>query len=153
MLNGSRVPLIDLNDEKLMLGISEMDATHIDFIKQVNALESMRGEELQAGFINLLNHTVRHFEREDEMMRECDFAQIAEHQAEHRKLLTEMTRFASQLKQGKSHFARAYIRERLPEWFRLHLATMDSALAWQLEQVTGSTLETPGETTGVQHAI
>lgn len=43
-------------------------------------------------------------------------------------------RFADQLKQGKSMFARAYISERLPDWFDLHLKSMDSALVWHLEQ-------------------
>jgi len=125
--------LIDFDSEKHRLGMDEMDGTHLDFIKQVNALDHMSGEELQAGFINLLQHTVRHFERVDELMQSCDFPQIVEHQQEHRKVLSEMTRFAAQVKAGKTIFARAYIRERLPDWFSLHLATMDSALAWHLQ--------------------
>lgn len=140
-------PLIKFNDEKHRLGFDEMDATHIDFIKQVNAMASMSGEELHACFSNLLQHTVRHFEREDELMVACGFPQIAEHQQEHRKVLSEMLRFAGQLNQGKSSFARAYVRERLPEWFELHLATMDSALAWHLKQSEENAQQ------GVRHAI
>jgi len=128
------VPLIDFNSDKHHLDIAGMDATHIDFIKQVNALDGMSGEELRANFNNLLHHTVLHFEREDALMQQCSFPQTAEHQQEHRKLLSEMSRFAAQLDQGKSSLARAYIRQRLPEWFDLHLATMDSALAWHLKQ-------------------
>ncbi len=141
------MPLIVYDTEKHLLDMGEMDATHIDFIKQVNALESMTGEELQAGFHNLLNHTVRHFTREDELMIECGFPQIAEHQAEHRKVLAEMQRYESQLAEGKSSFARVYVRERLPQWFELHLATMDSALVWHLKQYEESTRQ------GAAHAI
>ena len=133
-------PLIAYDTEKHMLGMDEMDGTHIDFIKQVNALAGMGGDELHASFVNLLQHTIRHFEREDELMQACAFPQISEHQHEHRKVLSEMHRFEAQLKLGKSIFARAYIRERLPEWFNLHLATMDSALVWHLQNHTsGST--------------
>jgi len=134
--------LIDFDNEKHRLGMDEMDATHIDFIKQVNALDGMRGEELEAGFSNLLQHTVRHFEREDELMEQCAFPQINEHRQEHRKVVAEMSRFAGKMRRGDSphahahSFIRAYIRERLPEWFNLHLATMDSALAWHLNQHT-----------------
>jgi len=129
--------LIDFDSDKHQLGMAEMDGTHIDFIKQVNALDSMRGEELEAGFNNLLQHTLRHFEREDELMEQCAFPQINEHREEHRKVLAEMSRFAGKMNRGKSShahlFARAYVRERLPEWFNLHLATMDSALVWHLQ--------------------
>ncbi|OIO67455.1 MAG: hypothetical protein AUJ56_10030 [Zetaproteobacteria bacterium CG1_02_49_23] len=116
--------------------MKEMDTIHVDFIKQINALELMYGEELQAGFSNLLQHSIRHFEREDELMQAYAFPQIVEHREQHRKVLAEMTRFAAQLKEGKSIFARAYIRQRLPEWFNLHLTTMDSALAWYLKNHT-----------------
>ena len=131
--------LIDFDSDKHHLGMDEMDGTHIDFIKQVNALDSMRGEELQANFNNLLQHTLRHFEREDERMEACAFPQINEHREEHRKVLAEMSRFAGKMDRGESShahaFVRAYVRERLPEWFNLHLATMDSALVWHLQMM------------------
>ncbi len=139
--------LIELDREKHLLGMDEMDGTHIDFIEQVNALASMSGEEQQVNFSKLLQHTIRHFEREDELMQACGFPQIAEHQQEHRKVLAEMQRYDTQLSQGKSSFARAYVRERLPGWFELHLATMDSALVWHLKQSEVNAQQ------GVQHAI
>jgi len=128
------MPLILFNQEQHLLGMSEMDNTHLDFIQQVNALENKKGDALCQCFAELLQHTIDHFEREDQLMQACSFPQIAEHREEHRKVLAEMQRFCGQLKQGKSMFARAFIRERLPGWFDLHLSTMDSALVWHLEQ-------------------
>lgn len=128
------MPLILLDEEQHLLGMTEMDLTHLDFIEQVNALEKMKGSELCQSFSELLQHTIDHFQREDALMEDCRFPQIAEHRVEHRKVVAEMERFSDQLRQGKSMFARAYIRERLPDWFNLHLKTMDSALVWHLEQ-------------------
>jgi len=127
------MPLILFDEEIHLLGMQEMDATHLDFVQQLNALENMPTTELAIHFSALLAHTIAHFDREDALMLACQFPHISEHRAEHRKVLAEMQRFAGQLEQGKTVFARSYIRERLPDWFRLHLASMDSALVWHLK--------------------
>jgi hypothetical protein len=44
-------------------------------------------------------------------------------------VLGELEKFERQINLGRESFARAYVRQALPDWFRLHAATMDSALA------------------------
>ncbi|MCG6940633.1 MAG: hemerythrin family protein [Thiohalocapsa sp.] len=62
-------------------------------------------------------------------MEQCGFPAIIEHRSEHARGLGDMERFAAQLAGGRTQIARAYVVEQLPQWFDLHAATMDSALA------------------------
>lgn len=126
--------LIAFDAEQHRLGIEEMDSTHVAFIEQLNAMENSPKNDLSRQFNALLEHTIDHFDHEELLMERCGFPQIREHMAEHRKILAEMNRYAAQLEEGKTMFARSYIKLRLPDWFGQHLATMDSALAWQLLQ-------------------
>ena len=65
-------------------------------------------------------------------MVESGFPATAEHQGELTRVLGEMTRFARRLHPRAMGLARAYVREQLPGWFKLHLITMDSGLASHL---------------------
>lgn len=51
-----------------------------------------------------------------------------EHKSEHQRVLGEFKQFRSRVDKGMIAFGRSFIRERLPQWFELHVTTMDSAL-------------------------
>ncbi|MGE0014245.1 MAG: hemerythrin, partial [Azoarcus sp.] len=53
---------------------------------------------------------------------------------EHQRVLAELRAFNRSVKGGRLLVARAYVRESLPEWFDLHLSTMDAALAAHLRK-------------------
>jgi hemerythrin-like metal-binding protein len=84
-------------------------------------------------FAELVTHTRLHFDYEQQLMRNFAFPAINEHTGEHQRVLGELTRFARPVETGRTHFARAYVREALPAWFHLHATTMDSALAAHLK--------------------
>lgn len=65
-------------------------------------------------------------------MRLCHFPAMAEHEGEHFRVLGDMLQFNRAIQRGRLIMARAYVRDSLPEWFRLHLTSMDAALAKQL---------------------
>jgi hemerythrin len=69
------------------------------------------------------------------MMEESGFAAISEHISDHQRVLGELTRFGKRIAAGSTAMARAYIREQLPQWFEIHLQTMDSALAAHLKNI------------------
>ena len=69
-------------------------------------------------------------------MDESRFPAIAEHKGEHQRVLSEMQQFYKRSKRGLTELGRSYIRERLPEWFNLHLQTMDMALVVHLQKNT-----------------
>jgi len=122
------MPLIE-DDDYLHLEIPEMDVVHAEFAALVNRLGEAEPEEFAALFPELLVHTRAHFAAEEETMRLTEFPGRQEHIAEHGRVLGEMERFAERLAAGKSFFARAYIEDRIPDWFARHTQTLDYALA------------------------
>lgn len=114
------------------LGHDVMDATHREFVNLVNAAAMAVAEDVPIFFATLVRHTEEHFAREAALMESTNCPSKAEHLAEHKKVLGEMAMVARSLSKGRTSFARAYVSERLPEWFFLHAATMDSALAAHL---------------------
>lgn len=65
-------------------------------------------------------------------MLDGGFAALAEHRDEHRRVLGEMRSLLLRAGAGRLALARGYVCDRLPGWFALHAATMDSALAAHL---------------------
>jgi hemerythrin-like metal-binding protein len=111
-----------------------MDATHRTFVGLVTRLASADDASFPALFNELLDHSREHFAAEDALMRSSRFAATGEHIGEHQRVLAELRAFNRSVKGGRLMVARAYVRESLPEWFELHLSTMDSALAAHLRK-------------------
>ena len=121
-----------------LLGVHEMDKTHEEFIHLVQQLCNVENSSFNILFQQFLAHTQAHFSHEQELMEQTRFPAIAEHTAEHRRILGELDRFNTKVRHGIFMYARAYVREMLPDWFKLHLATMDSALAAHILQTQSS---------------
>jgi len=117
------------NESRHALGAPEMDATHREFATLAQELTRAGSEDFPLLFDVLIDHTRRHFDNESRLMRSSRFPAIAEHESEHQRVLGDLTRLRTGIDEGRVAFARAYVREGLPEWFNLHLATMDTALA------------------------
>lgn len=121
--------LIEWDEQAFTLGVADMDATHFEFINLVNQLDSAPNSAFPPLFAKLLEHTRTHFEGEEARMLLCRFPAISEHTNEHRRVLGELTQIGNKVDKGLVSFGRMYVREGLPVWFKLHAATMDSALA------------------------
>jgi hemerythrin-like metal-binding protein len=133
-VRNSSSALIEWDRAAFALGVPDMDATHEAFIRLLNRLDAAPNSEFPALFARLLEHTQAHFEDEEARMQRCAFPATTEHSHEHRRILGELAQIRRQVDKGLVSFGRAYVREGLPGWFRLHAATMDSALAahWKL---------------------
>jgi hemerythrin-like metal-binding protein len=131
--------LIEWDEHAFVLGVADMDATHSEFIDLLNRLNNAADATFPALFKALLEHTQMHFESEEARMLLCGFPAISEHTNEHRRVLGELTRIKKRVDRGLISFGRMYVRQSLPDWFRLHAATMDSALAahWIHHQSSG----------------
>lgn len=115
------------------LGVAEMDATHQEFVALADALALAGDDEFPALFLQLEEHTRRHFEHEGKLMKACRFPAIGEHHNEHLRVLGELAHFVRGVKAGRLGLARSYVKA-LPDWFNQHLATMDAALAGCLKR-------------------
>ena len=125
--------IIDWNDECFRLGMDVIDDTHVEFVELVNAMEPADGEEFIHLFDSLITHTRKHFDQENRLMIESDFPALAEHRHEHERVLGELERFGQRVRKGQISFGRSYLRDSIAQWFPLHAATMDSALAAHLK--------------------
>jgi hemerythrin-like metal-binding protein len=121
--------LIDHEDPRYTLGVDDMDATHLQFMHLVNPLHLAQKPDFCSLFDELVKHTEKHFDSENTRMHATGFPASTEHQDEHLRVLGELHRIARQVHGGSTAIARAYVKDRLPEWFNLHASTMDSALA------------------------
>lgn len=111
------------------VGHDLIDNDHDEFISLVNQLDSASNADFPALFQHLYEHTEQHFDRENELMARFGFPAETEHKGEHQRVLGEFKQFKSRIDKGLITFGRSFVRERLPSWFILHTATMDSALA------------------------
>jgi len=126
--------------EQYALGNAEMDGTHQEFIALVNRVHATANTaEFKQGFAELIEHTKAHFALEDELMRNSNFPGLQEHQWEHNRVLGELNQFQLRVNKGFVAFGRAYIQDKLPEWFAVHANTMDRALAVHLHKLGAST--------------
>lgn len=123
------MPLIDVWDNRLTLGIPAMDRTHREMADLVNRMADCSNASFVYLYPDLVSHTHAHFATEEVLMRETRFPATAEHRSEHTRVLGELDAFGQRLTSGRIAMARAYVTEQLPAWFAVHLATMDSALA------------------------
>lgn len=113
-----------------------MDNMHLEFAQLVNTLADANGSAFVELFGKLCDHCKAHFDREKALMQESSYPSLAEHDSEHQRILGELKQYQRKVTKGAISFARAYVKDRLPEWFQLHLTSMDSALALHLQKQT-----------------
>jgi hemerythrin-like metal-binding protein len=105
-----------------------LDNDHDAFITLLNALDSANNAEFPALFQQLHEQTERHFAQENQLMQQYSFPGETEHKGEHLRVLGEFKQFKSRVDKGLIAFGRSFVKDRLPQWFELHVTTMDRAL-------------------------
>ncbi|WP_114418284.1 bacteriohemerythrin [Marinospirillum perlucidum] len=115
------------------LGFPAIDADHQAFYALLEKVGEA-GDDFPVLFAELLAATEKHFSYENSLMDRYGLGARDEHQAEHRRLLNEFTQINRRVARGLHPLGRAYVRERLPQWFVQHLGGLDSALVADLKQ-------------------
>ncbi|AMK79018.1 MULTISPECIES: bacteriohemerythrin [Methylomonas] len=113
----------------LSVGYDLIDNDHGIFIDLVNQLDKANNTDFPGLFKQLYEHTEEHFESENRLMAQFGFPAETEHKGEHQRVLGEFKQFKTRIDKGLITFGRSFVRERLPQWFVLHITTMDSALS------------------------
>lgn len=126
-------PLLKWSDERLGLGVPVMDGYHQEFLSILTALTTMPDGVFVALLKELVRHTHEHFSQEEKLMRETGYAALQEHLDEHRRVLGELEAMLARAERGRMRMPREFIKNHMPEWFQLHLVTMDSSLAQHLK--------------------
>ncbi|HEY8096797.1 MAG TPA: hemerythrin domain-containing protein [Methylobacter sp.] len=115
--------------EVLTVGYGQIDNDHDEFISLINELDAADNMAFPALFQQLYEQTEQHFERENQLMKQFSYLGETEHKGEHQRVLGEFKQFKSRVDKGLIAFGRSFVKDRLPQWFGLHVTTMDSALA------------------------
>ena len=110
---------------KLNVGHADIDAIHSELALLVETIAVTDDSGFKSFYSTLLAHTESHFQHEEQLMHDRGYIHAAEHLGEHRQMLNEMRQF----KRRPIALAKAYVRQRLPERFSLHISRMDSLLA------------------------
>jgi len=126
------------------LGMEEMDATHREFIALTNLLAECDDADFVALFGKLLEHCRLHFTGEGRLMRISRFLALNEHEAEHHRIYGDLVQMHRAVQRGRLALPRAFVKQGLEEWFSLHLASMDAALAAHLKRVGAARVEMTG---------
>lgn len=126
-------PLLRWSQERQGLGVPVMDGYHQEFLSILAALATMPDGVFVALFKELVRHTHEHFSQEEKLMLGTNFPAKDEHMDEHRRVLNDLENMLARAERGRMKMPREFIKSHMPEWFQLHLVTMDSALAQHLK--------------------
>ena len=132
------------DDHVHALGVAEMDATHFEFTTLMNQLAACDDTEFAALFEKLLEHCRLHFTSEGRLMRISRFPALNEHEGEHHRIYGDLVQMNRAVQRGRLMLPRAFVKQGLEEWFTLHLASMDAALAAHLKRVGEARVEMSG---------
>ena len=113
-------------------GGNAMDEVHRDLLAQMNALLTGSDSDVAQGMERLVELMEHDFRDEEELMERIKYPAIRAHMEQHARVLAALHRIAP----GDVPAARAAL-VLLPQWFEMHLATLDSALAEALDAAGG----------------
>ncbi|QDF29305.1 bacteriohemerythrin [Halarcobacter anaerophilus] len=123
------------DEKKHLLNYEEIDDLHREFLEIYNSVDSLDINSYIQKLISLLEHSKVHFKIEEDLMDKYNYPAKREHKDEHQKVLAEMEYF---IKSSNSLFGKkmlkAYFKEKLGDWFDLHLISMDSDLTAYLKK-------------------
>lgn len=119
-------------DSVLSVGYAAIDNDHDEFISLINQLDAASNADFPALFQELFAHTEQHFEHENQLMQQYAYPGEIEHEGEHQRVLGGFKQFKTRVDKGMITFGRSFVRERLPQWFGLHVTAMDIALVMHI---------------------
>jgi hemerythrin len=113
---------------EMSLGVEPIDAAHQDLLAQMNGLLNGSDSDVAQGMEQLVTAMERDFREEEELMEKIGYPGIRPHMEQHARVLAALHR----IDPGDVAAARTAL-ELLPQWFEVHLATLDTALAVALD--------------------
>ncbi len=115
--------------DSFSVGVPAVDHEHKELIDLVNRLGAALtdGGDADAAFGDLFRGISAHFALEEKFMREEAYDQLAQHKADHERLLDELRDIMSDYESGTGDQADRMIAA-LDHWFTEHFKTHDARL-------------------------
>lgn len=117
----------------LAVGNSFIDGDHQKLIDMVNRLHVLmsegKGKDVLGKVLhNLVTYTKEHFRREEDLMRKISFPGLADHKAEHEKLLAQVLELQMKFESGAATLS-IQVLHFLRDWLINHIGKSDKELA------------------------
>jgi hemerythrin len=116
----------------MRLGVARIDTAHESFLRALTMVAEAGDDHFCDAFCGLVRRVEHDFLEEEAMMEEIDFPGLHSHREQHARVLGTLHQVAGHVMQGDIGTGRTAVAL-LPQWFMLHLSTMDTALALALE--------------------
>jgi hemerythrin-like metal-binding protein len=128
--------LIEWRDE-FRIGVAAVDHEHEELIGEINRLlgsiEDLQATDAAAQALGeIFRQISAHFALEERMMREQNYDQLAEHKADHERLLDEIRDIMDAVEDGRYGEQADRFAADLNAWFATHFKTMDARLHHRL---------------------
>lgn len=112
---------------ELETGISAVDLDNHSLLDLINrvvlASDGADATGLKSSLLALQVETIVRFEREEQLMRECQYEAAAQHQAEHQQLSAEIQHQIKDLEAGQGNAA--FIARFMRDWLLQHIVSKD----------------------------
>ena len=105
-------------------GVVGMDEVHRDMFAQMNGLLTGSDSDVAQGMGKLVALMEQDFREEEALMERISYPGLRQHMEQHARVMGALNRIEA----GDVPAARAAL-VLLPQWFEMHLATLDTALA------------------------
>lgn len=123
--------------QSFSLGIPFMDASHESLMAKLQHIATCPDDEFCQAYCDLTAIIESDFREEEEAMEAIRFAGLQRHREQHARVLSAMHHCRPQVMAGDIAAGRKVI-ELFPQWFSIHIATLDHALAKALAQAEGA---------------
>jgi hemerythrin-like metal-binding protein len=114
--------------ERYSVGHAELDAEHKRLFELVNHFDDVIQMELagELGLIldDIVSSTVAHFRREEDLMKQAGFPQLAEHKDMHDELINQIKEVRITMKKG-GHVGTKSVVRFLADWLTNHIIRED----------------------------
>jgi hemerythrin-like metal-binding protein len=114
-------------------GVVAMDILHRQLDDALRATLSAKDTDFIRHFRHLAAMLEETFATEELWMEEIDYPAVKSHREQHARALSGIHHVHCSLMAGDVAAARKVVMILLPDWMRLHMATMDAALAMYLQ--------------------
>lgn len=124
--------------DEYSVGIESLDNDHKKLISLLNhfttAYDYVMSEEFEREALNdLINYTKYHFDREEQLLEQHDYADLEAHKAQHKQMIKQVNSFMD-LYNEKGHDALNEISDFLANWLINHINGTDKEYSELLTQ-------------------
>lgn len=124
--------------DTLSTGIAEQDEQHQNLIELINRLNAAKqagrdAEILAAVLAELVDYTIYHFQYEENLMHQHDYADTQAHKSEHKRFIEAVDDFTRNIESGNGVIS-VQIMNFLRMWISGHIMITDKRMAEELSR-------------------